>query len=749
MSETPFTIKVQGQGLDETAQGFQKLGDSVETAASKIEGVKLDPQTLDSTAQAATTAATAIEDLGGSAQTAAPKIEDTAAAIEKAGTAAKRAGDGMSDLERAMSGTWGQRGQQDLGVFVDYAKQAGPAGNSAASSIGKLGEVLNQVGGKGAAANDVLGATQDLLKGNERSALGAAKGLGSLIALIGTGGATLGLSALALGIAALISFITKSKEAKEAQEALAKAAKEAVSRMAELGNTPMDKLVRALDDADTSANRFLSTQLKLLETQGKIADQEAANARARIEQSTMSERDKASALAKINEQEAIRKAVEPAQRANLEMLAAINEKTDKRRVLEEAQRVATESGAQAEFERYTKAMEQFGELKKLRAELSKSYSESALSADNPLADDSANIARREELLARERALKQSTAGYGPESNYTDEGLKQKEDAAKKAKEPVIQAQQALADAEKKAAISIDKYQQEIDAAAAMKKSQKEGRDLDTQKATKEATEKDKATAEDRKKAEEEIRKNRDARQAAYMERGNATGVYAYTDEEMAAQKKEQEDFAKKFPKQTKTPSKPAAPASKKPSGFEVDEEGVMRPLDGPQDQELEKGADGIWRKKGTKPTTLDPNKIRRTPAAPSAQPGPAQPAGQSTDLAAPLQEAAQKAGDSATQSAESIQAAADAAKAVADNTKPLDASGLTSALQAAATAQQTASTQTAAGMQQLITISNQLATISGQQTTVIQSLRTDLTKTQSQLAEVSRRLAQVQQARAA
>lgn len=116
-------------------------------------------------------------------------------------------------------------------------------------------------------------------------------------------------------------------------------------------------------------------------------------------------------------------------------------------------------------------------------------------------------------------------------------------------------------------------------------------------------------------------------------------------------------------------------------------------------------------------------------------------AGQSTDLAAPLHEAAQKAGDSATQSAESIQAAAEAAKAVADNTKPLDASGLTAALQSAATAQQTASTQTAAGMQQMVSLAQQQVTLAQQQYSEMSKLRSQVENLRQRVGQLSARAA--------
>lgn len=143
---------------------------------------------------------------------------------------------------------------------------------------------------------------------------------------------------------------------------------------------------------------------------------------------------------------------------------------------------------------------------------------------------------------------------------------------------------------------------------------------------------------------------------------------------------------------------------------------------------------------GRKPSPVTTYAPRSSSEKTGQQPGTDQSSGQSTDLAAPLHEAAQKAGDSATQSAESIQAAAEAAKAVADNTKPVDASGLTAALQSAATAQQTASTQTAAGIQQMVSLAEQQTALARDQaakiatmTTQINSLRVEVGQLRAQV----------------
>ncbi len=144
---------------------------------------------------------------------------------------------------------------------------------------------------------------------------------------------------------------------------------------------------------------------------------------------------------------------------------------------------------------------------------------------------------------------------------------------------------------------------------------------------------------------------------------------------------------------------------------------------------------------GRKPSPVTTYAPRTAAEKAGQQPGPDQSAGQASDLAAPLHEAAQKAGDSATQSAESIQAAAEAAKAVADNTKPLDASALTAALQSAATAQQSASTQTAAGMQQLVSLAQQQITLAQQQSTEMSKLRSQVENLRQRVGQLSARAA--------
>lgn len=149
---------------------------------------------------------------------------------------------------------------------------------------------------------------------------------------------------------------------------------------------------------------------------------------------------------------------------------------------------------------------------------------------------------------------------------------------------------------------------------------------------------------------------------------------------------------------------------------------------------------------GRKPSPVTTYAPRTAAEKAGQQPGPDQPAAagqpdQLPDLAGPLNEAAQKAGDSATQSADSIAAAAEAAKAVADNTKPLDASGLTAALQSAATAQQTASTQTAAGMQQLVNLSQQQVTIAQQQSSEMAKLHSQVENLRQRLNQLAQRAA--------
>ena len=721
MADTPFTITVQGKGLDETAQGFQKLGDSVDAAASKIEGVKLDPQTLDSTAQAATTAATAIEEMGGAAQTAAPKIEDTTAALEKAGSAAKKAGDGMSEFDRAMSGTWGQRGTQDLENFVSYAKQAGPATDSATMSLGKLGEVFNQVGGRGAAANDILEASQALLKGNERAGLAAAKGIGAFISSFSMGALGIFLSTLGLVTAALVSWITKSKEAKAASDALATTIAALAKEFAQLNNTPQDKLAEAIN----TNNRALDEQLRKLQNIAAIED-ERAKAQYELDKSNldrerrtreaagnpMSEREYAARQNQIETAEGNRLAGRPVDLARQQASAAATaasraEETAANTFGQTAEKLAEidYDGArklQEVYGQYTTAMttaaamadrrlatEKFGNIDTDAIVAEKAAREQAAEAAKYMARYSIDAAAEEkkvlEQIERENKTRKSQA-------------KEQVDLQKAADDAALAAKEKAAELQERANTEKAKYDASDPARRAVQINTNEQR-------TSDATKADRATAEDRKKAQAELDKIKADTEAAAQARMAGGGAYEYTYDERAAIAEKQKALDKMGPA---TPAAPSAPA------------------------------------KPVKTTTYAP----RTAAEKAAQqPGADQPtaqgpADQLPDLATPLRDAAQKAGDSATQSADSIQAAADAAKQVADNTKPVDASALTAALQSAATAQQTASTQTAAGMQRLVSLSEQQITIAQQQSS-------EMTKMRSQIENLRQRLTQLAQTRSA
>jgi hypothetical protein len=715
VSETPFTIKVQGQGLDETAQGFQKLGDSVETAASKIEGVKLDPQTLDSTAQAATTAATAIEDLGSSGQTAAPKIEDTAAAIEKAGTAAKRAGDGMSDLERAMSGTWGQRGQQDLGIFVDYAKQAGSATDSATISIGKLGEVFNQVGGRGAAANDILEASQALLKGNERAGLAAAKGIGAFISSFSMGALGIFLSTLGLVTAATVSWITKSKEAKAASDALATTIAALAKEFAQLNNTPQDKLAEAIN----TNNRALDEQLRKLQA---IAEIEDARAKAQYELdksnldrerrtreasgNPMSEREYAARQNQIETAEGNRLAGRPVDLARQQASAAATaaaraEETAAKTFDETAQKLAEidYDGARKLREVYAKYTE----------EMAAASAANSIRAATERYGQANTQAQAEELAARQKAAGYAAilARYGidaaadqktvnnqieRENKTRQEQAKEQASLQKAADDAALAAKEKAAELQERANTEKAKYDAAEPARRAIQANANDQRTTD-------ATKSDNATAEDRKKAQAELDKLKADTEAAAQERSKTPAGYFYTDEERAAIAEKQKAIDKMGPA---TPTAPTAPA------------------------------------KPVKTTTYAP----RTAAEKAGQtPGADQPTGQSDqlpDLAGPINDATKAVESAAPALAEQLQPAVDATKDFAAKVPELklDGAPLAAGIQASTTA------ITALQQANTSVLTDVLSLVKEQNTTI----KTLATQTNSLRVEVGQLRAQVRNA---
>ena len=639
-------------------------------------------------------------------------FEATAAAAGKTEWELKQMADAAKDADLAMSGTWGQKCTQDLDALAKTAETAA----SPSGGIGKLGEVLNQVGGKGAAANDILEGLSNTFKKNERSALGAAKGIGSLIALIGTGGATLGLSAVALGAAALVSWVTKSKEAKAASEALAKTIAEIAKEVAELNNTPQDKLAASIRET----NLALDEQLRKIKD---IAEIEDARAKAQYDLdksnldrerrtreaagNPMSEREYAARQNQIETAEANRLAGRPVELARQQASAAAQaaaraEETAAKTFDQTAQRLAEIDYDGAKklgdiYAKYTEEMAAASAANSIRAATER-YGQANMQA------------QAEELAARQKAAGYAAilARYGidaaaDQKTVNDQIQKQNQERAKQFKEQVnLQkaADDAALAAKEKAAEFQERANTEQAKFDATEKARKQIQANANDQRTTDATKSDRATAEARKKAQAELDKLKADTEAAAQARMAGGGAYEYTYEERAAIAEKQKALDKTGPA---TPTSPTAPA------------------------------------KPVKTTTYAP----RTAAEKAGQtPGANEPASAGQpDLAGPLNEAAQKAGDSATQSADSIQAAADAAKAVADNTKPLDASALTAALQSAATAQQSAGAQTAAGMQQLVSLAQQQVTLAQQQYSEMGKLRSQVENLRQRVGQLSARAA--------
>ena len=644
-------------------------------------------------------------------------FEATAAAAGKTEWELKQMADAAKNADLTMSNTWDQKCTQDLNALAKTAETAA----SPSGGIGKLGEVLNQVGGKGAAANDILEGLSNTFKKNERSALGAAKGIGSLIALIGTGGATLGLSAVALGAAALVSWVTKSKEAKAASEALAKTIAEIAKEVAELNNTPQDKLAASIRET----NLALDEQLRKIKD---IAEIEDARAKAQYDLdksnldrerrtreaagNPMSEREYAARQNQIETAEANRLAGRPVELARQQASAAAQaaaraEETAAKTFDQTAQRLAEIDYDGAKklgdiYAKYTEEMAAASAANSIRAATER-YGQANMQA------------QAEELAARQKAAGYAAilARYGidaaaDQKTVNDQIQKQNQERAKQFKEQVnLQkaADDAALAAKEKAAEFQERANTEQAKFDATEKARKQIQANANDQRTSDATKADRATAEDRKKAQAELAEDRKKAQAAIDALGKeaedaaARGDWAAQDAAVAKRRALLQ----------------AGPATKAPS---------RKPT---ARSEWEQGDDGTWRKKSQQPAA------DKAPAA--SQPG------QLPDLATPLRDAAQKAGDSATQSADSIQAAADAAKAVADNTKPLDASALTAALQSAATAQQTASTQTAAGMQQLVSLAQQQITLAQQQSTEMSKMRSQVENLRQRVTQLSARAA--------
>lgn len=704
----PYTIQVRTEGLPEASQGFSELGKQVAATTKAIDSASLDPSALKQTAQAAGDTAENLRDVAQAAGQAASKVDALANAAD--------------DVGDAMSGAWGQRGKQDLGIFVDYAKQAGTATEQTVPSISKLGEVLNQVGGKGAAANDILEGFGNTLKGNERSALGAAKGIGSLIALLGTSTATLGLSAIALGAAALVSWVTKSKEAKAASEALAKTIAEIAKEVAQLNNTPQDKLATSIKET----NLALDEQLRKIQQIAEIEDHRA-KAQYELEKSDldrerrtreaagepMSEREYAARQNQIETSEENRLAGRPVELAKQQanaagQAAARADETAAKTFDQTAQKMAEidfagASKLQAVYDDYTNAI---GAASHAAA--------SRLASEQYGRVDTAAILKEKDARKKAADAQAELARFGidaaGEQKNVLEQIAQEASKRRQLFEEQVNLQKAADDAANEARAKAAEFQERATTEQAKfeatEKARKQTQANASDQRTYDATKTDKAANEDRKKGQKDLAEKQRVL-AERAQRSMEAGDFADQDAANAEARALQAEYDKKFP---------TAPATKAPS---------RKPT---ARSEWEQGDDGTWRQKSQQPAA------DKAPAA--SQPG------QSSDLAQPLNDAAQKMGDSATQSADSIKAAADAAAKVGEAAKPIDAAPLTSALQASASAQAAANSATSASLQQLVTLAQQQATLA-------QQLQTDLSKTRSQVASLSQRLSQIAQSLAA
>ena len=642
-------------------------------------------------------------------------FEATAAAAGKTEWELKQMAEAAKDADLAMSGTWGQKGTQDLDALAKTAETAA----SPSGGIGKLGEVLKQVGGKGAAANDILDGLSRTLKGNERSAIGAAKGIGSLITLLASSGATLGLSAVALGAAALVSWVTKSKEAKAASEALAKTIAEIAKEFAQLNNTPQDKLAEAIN----TNNRALDEQLRKLQA---IAEIEDARAKAQYELdksnldrerrtreaagNPMSEREYAARQNQIETAEANRLAGRPVELAKQQAVAAAQAAARAEETAAKTFDQTAEKLAEIDYDGARKLQEVYA---KYTEEMAAASAANSIRAATERYGQANTQAQAEELAARQKAAGYAAilARYGIDAAADQKTVNNQIERENKTRRDQAKEQVALQKAADDAALAAKEKAAELQERAnteqakfdATEKARRAIQANANDQRTSDATKADRATAEDRKKAQAELDKLKADTEAAAQARMASGGAYEYTYEERAAIDEKQKALDKMGPA---TPAAPTAPA------------------------------------KPVKTTTYAPRtKGDKSPPPAADQPAAQGPSDQLPDLATPLRDAAQKAGDSATQSADSIAAAAEAAKAVADNTKPIDASALTSALQAAATAQQTASTQTAAGMQQMVSLAQQQVTLAQQQYSEMSKLRSQVENLRQRVTQLSSRAA--------
>jgi len=570
-------------------------------------------------------------------------FEATAAAAGKTEWELKQMAEAAKDADLAMSGTWGQKGTQDLDEMAESARRLSiptdavnealrkldTQQKAASSSSRSMAASLSEAEIKASAGKHVIEGLTVAAKGGEDAFFGLSKAAGAFMQVLNASPVMRIISAVGLLAAGMKLLIDKIVESSTAWEGSLKAMK------------PIAETYKEIDDA---AKASLDDQLKRLSAISEAYEEWGdAVSRARKEVDAINSAQQKLELAKLNKSEAD----ELAGAQTDEQRAEIKNKYESRRtsVRRHYEDIAAENEKLAANQQIKEAEAQLSKIK--------------LERDRIAADV------LEKQLTYESALSRSGQAVREGAKNLDEQVRLSMEA-KRAYDDALKSQREF---DKSATKDEDKALNEIRSAKAKRDVgaiDKQTRDIE--------------------------RQTRDIERAPKPKPSNNQA-------EISALNKEAEDAAaaQDWARQDAAVAK-------------------LRKL----------------RQPAARPaavTTYAPTD--KAPAA--SQPG--QP-----DLAGPLNEAAQKAGDSATQSADSIAAAAEAAKAVADNTKPLDASALTSALQAAATAQQTASTQTAAGIQQMVSLAEQQTALARDQaskiatmTTQINSLRVEVGQLRAQV----------------
>lgn len=484
------------------------------------------------------------------------------------------------------------------------------------------------------------------------------------------------------------------KTTKEGAEAAAKPVQSVKEQLEKLDRTTTALLRAQLDGIAKSATEAAVRIDALRTVADALNDAQEAVSLAQIRAN-----DTLSPVEKLDAEQKVRETYRAARLEQAAQAIVDNSANSAREQLAYAESIATAAQATADAQKiYDQLAADDEAARKARLgqatnELRGASREAAESGIAPQLSERYQQAAAEYEAAREAATKESIDAWKKEV----ENAKKAVDSRKTAQDEVTAKANAAAESAKLAAIGL---QAKFDALKAKTAGDRIVEGIERPQVVKKSSEQKDATAEDRKKAQAELDKLKADTEAAAQARMASGGAYEYTDEERAAIAEKQKALDKMGPA---TPAAPSAPA------------------------------------KPVKTTTYAP----RTAAEKAGQqPGANEPASAGQpDLAGPLNEAAKKAGDSATQSADSIQAAAEAAKAVADNTKPLDASALTAALQAAATAQQTASTQTATGMQRLVALVDAQTSLAQQQSNNISKLTTQVEYLRQRVAQLSARAA--------